>query len=315
MQDQDKYTLTWHRYSDHLKEALKEMMTSSEFADVTLVSDDKKQIRAHRNILSACSPVFKNILQLDSKNVNPVIYLRGIQHSEIESIMQFIYLGEAKFYEERIGEFIMVSKNLEIKEMSAVIEMNDLTASNEENSQQENYVVDDKNIGEEPASPSYESGVNVEHQELIVIRPTEVCVKYACNQCDYKAAQKGNLTQHIQSKHEGLKYDCNQCDYQATTLSNLTIHIQAKHEGVKHACNQCGKQFTMQKSLTRHIQSKHEGVKYACNQCDYTGAQKGNLTQHIESKHEGVKYTCNYCDHEANSKPALIYHAKSKHNN
>ena len=348
MQDQDKYTLTWHRYSDHLREALKEMMTSSEFADVTLVSDDKKQIRAHRNILSACSPVFKNILQLDSKNVNPVIYLRGIQHSEIESIMQFIYLGEAKFYEERIGEFIMVSKNLEIKEMSAVIEMNDLIASNEENSQQENYVVDDKNIGEEPASPPYESGVNVEHGELTVIRPTirnktvreqraeggkydcnqfeqqftlqgnltkHEGVKYACNQCDYKAAQKGNLTQHIQSKHEGVKYDCNECDYQTTTPSNLTIHIQAKHEGVKHACNQCGKQFTMQKSLTRHIQSKHEGVKYACNQCDYTGAQKGNLTQHIESKHEGVKYTCNYCDHEANSKPALIYHAKSKHNN
>ena len=65
MHHQDKYTLTWHSYSDHLRESLRDMVTTSEFADVTLVTDDKQEIRAHRNILSAASPVFKNILQLD----------------------------------------------------------------------------------------------------------------------------------------------------------------------------------------------------------------------------------------------------------
>ena len=113
MQHQEKYTLHWHTYSDHLREALNEMMISSEFADVTLVTDDKQQIRAHRNILGACSPVFKSILQIDSNNTNQVIFLMGIQHSEMESIMQFIYLGEARFNEERMSEFLTVSKNLE----------------------------------------------------------------------------------------------------------------------------------------------------------------------------------------------------------
>ena len=105
------------------------MRLSSEFADVTLVTDDKQQIRAHRNILSAASPVFKSILQIDSKNANPVIYLRGIQHSEMESIMQFIYLGEARFYEERMSEFLRVSEDLEIKELSSSIEINNQNAS------------------------------------------------------------------------------------------------------------------------------------------------------------------------------------------
>ena len=68
MQLQEKYTMNWHNYSDHLREALREMMTTGEFADVTLVTDDKQQIRAHRNILSAASPVLKNILKLDSDN-------------------------------------------------------------------------------------------------------------------------------------------------------------------------------------------------------------------------------------------------------
>ena len=121
MQHQEKYTLQWNSYSDHLRKVLREMMTSSEFADVTLVTDDKQQIRAHRNILSACSPVFKSILQIDRKNANPVIYLRGIQHYEMESIMQFIYLWEARFYEESMSEFLSF---LEIKELSTGIEMN-----------------------------------------------------------------------------------------------------------------------------------------------------------------------------------------------
>ena len=45
------------------------------------------------------------------------MYLRGIQHSEMESIIQFIYLGEATFYEERMDELLAVSKSLEIKEL------------------------------------------------------------------------------------------------------------------------------------------------------------------------------------------------------
>ena len=75
--DQDKYTLHWHTYSDHLRNILKEMISDDSFADVTLITDDRKQIKAHRNILSACSSVFKEILQINTNNNHPVIYLRA----------------------------------------------------------------------------------------------------------------------------------------------------------------------------------------------------------------------------------------------
>ena len=99
--DHEKYTLTWHSYPDHLRGMMWELMTSEDFADVTLVCDDKKSIRAHRNILSACSPVFKDILQMHTESNHPVIYMRGVQFSEIESILQFMYVGEARLSEER----------------------------------------------------------------------------------------------------------------------------------------------------------------------------------------------------------------------
>ena len=49
-----------------------EMMTSDDFTDVTLITDDKKSIKAHRIILSACSPVFKTILRIEINNSHPI---------------------------------------------------------------------------------------------------------------------------------------------------------------------------------------------------------------------------------------------------
>ena len=111
---QEKYSLTWDSYSDHLKNMMKELMMNEDFSDVTLVTEDKKQIKANIGILSACSPIFRDILKKE-KNSSTIMFLRGIQYLDIESILQFIYLGEATFYEERMDEFLAVAKSLEIK--------------------------------------------------------------------------------------------------------------------------------------------------------------------------------------------------------
>ena len=129
--NQEKFNLTWHTYTDHLREMLHDMMSSNELTDVTLVSEDKKKFKAHKVVLSACSSVFKSIIS-DTFLSSPIIYLRGIQSFEIESILQFIYLGEATFYQERMNEFINVAKSLEIKEISKDIEI-------PENDQHDNY--------------------------------------------------------------------------------------------------------------------------------------------------------------------------------
>ena len=120
-----KYSLTWNAYSDHLRDMMKELMMNDDFADVTLVTEDKKHIKAHKNILSACSPVLKEIVKLE-ESAKTIIYLRGIHFSELESIMRFIYLGESSYYEERMSEFLDVARSLEIKELcTAKTEKND----------------------------------------------------------------------------------------------------------------------------------------------------------------------------------------------
>ena len=306
--NQEKYNLKWYTYSDHLREMLHEMMKSNELTDVTLVCDDKKQFKAHKIVLSACSSVFKSIIN-DLPQNSSVIYLRGIQHQEMESILQFMYLGEATFYQDRMSEFLNVAKNLEIKEISKNIKIDEENVGRlffrlrNVGSEVSVNETDTKQLQNEPKAKADEDKNEIpgrKHED----------VKYFCNHCDKQFKQQPHLKNHIQSKHEGVKYACNQCEYKATFQSSLKTHIKSQHEGVKYACNQCEYQATTQSHLKIHIQSKHEGVIYACNQCDYQNAQKQSLKIHIQSKHEGMKYACNQCDYQG---AHLSKHMKSVH--
>ena len=100
----EKFNLTWHTFQTHTNYLLSELFTSSSFADVTLVCDDQTQFKAHKFVLSACSSLFKNILS--SNTPSPFIYLRGIAKEELESVLQFMYLGQATFHQERMNEFL-----------------------------------------------------------------------------------------------------------------------------------------------------------------------------------------------------------------
>merc|ERR1719378_1978795 len=104
---EEKINLKWQPFSSHGQELFKNLMESQEFFDVTLVSDDLHQYRVHKFILSACSTVFRKILA--SNPLNTSIYLRGICHEELESILQFICLGEATLYHERMNDFLNVA--------------------------------------------------------------------------------------------------------------------------------------------------------------------------------------------------------------
>ena len=308
----EKYSLKWHTYTDHLRKMMAELMMNDNFFDVTLVTEDKKQIKANINILSACSPVLKDILKED-KNSNQIMYLRGIQFSEMESIIQFIYLGEATFYKERMDEFLSVAKSLQIKELC--------NAQNESEDESEHESEDEPKYGNPETSTEnfVEQTVTTVHlnhraqqdkrEGVVSVKGKLECdecnktyfsrgalyshkqskhrnVKFPCDQCESHFTEKWILNKHILSKHKGMKYPCNQCDYQASRISCLTIHIQSKHEGVRYACDQCEYQATTQSNLARHNQLMHEGVKYACNQCDFQFTQQGNLSRHIKSAHE-----------------------------
>ena len=57
-------------------------------------------------------------------------------------------------------------------------------------------------------------------------------VKFSCNQCNYKARQKGHLLRHRKSMHEGVKFSCDQCNYDATKKNSLLTHMTLSTPGL-----------------------------------------------------------------------------------
>ena len=244
---------------------MKDLMMNEEFSDVTLVTEDKKHIKANSNVLSACSPFFKDILKKE-KNSSQIMYLRGIQFSEMESIMQFIYLGETSFNEERIDEFLAVAKTLEVSELCNAYVENESHNELDQDQENESSQIDTSTLADnlEELSQSID---DISKQEPHVAGAVDTGKKFKCEQCPKTYAYKEGLTGHTQAVHKGVTYPCDQCDYLATSPNNLTRHNESKHYGIKYKCDQCDFQTMRKGYLSVHIQSKHEGVKYACKQC------------------------------------------------
>ena len=69
----EKFSLKWNDYQLNWNKSLNELRKDTDFADITLISDDKVKFSAHRILLSTCSNFFKFILK-DNVQANPLMY-------------------------------------------------------------------------------------------------------------------------------------------------------------------------------------------------------------------------------------------------
>merc|ERR1712150_272096 len=266
-----EYNLSWHQFVDHLRLLSQQFYQEGQYSDVTLVSDDQTQFKAHKIVLNACSPVFKKIID-NNPSQHPLIYLRGIQSYELESILQFMYLGEGRCNYERMGEFIKVAKELEVKDISDGVDMeNDAekTVDNEVVGAGERLEAAGEEIEElaealTDAAPEYEaektSLINVEKE---VTKPKDLfsnTTSTQCPECDVVFTKRLYMFRHYKRKHEDIRSPCNQCDYKANTKHHLIIHMESQHEGIKYPCNYCDHQATRKNHLKTHVQTKHGDI-------------------------------------------------------
>ena len=112
---QETFDVTWDDYPGHLKIMMDSFLTNDSFTDVTIVCDDQKKIKSHRNILSASSSVLKNLLEVERLSSSSVLYLKGIHSQDMQAVLQFIHKGASRVTTERIESFVDVAKNLKIK--------------------------------------------------------------------------------------------------------------------------------------------------------------------------------------------------------
>ena len=250
-------TFRLRNFPTHITWSLKDLFIEKGSSDVTLVSDDQIQFQAHKSVLSAYSPVIKNLL-LDNPHFHPLIYLRGVEQQELGYILQFMYHGEAAIPQNRIDIFFDNVNNLQIKQLTdrfvmdnTFVKREDEHANNEDNAKLDyirNMDIDmPENHDDLERYAKDTRSISSTIDELLALEiPTYNPDKdrpdlnnHSCGECGACYKNKGTLVVHIKSKHECIKYSCKQCEYQATNKHDLRRHVDAIHEGVRYICNQC----------------------------------------------------------------------------
>ena len=235
----EDYLLKRKNFSDHLSAMSREMYADTVFTDVTLVSDDMKQVKAHKTVLNAASPVMKELLMMFiscNPNLSPILD-------------NFIRFGK----EFRIKD--LVDSNLPNKDSDPPITNsssrkvnNDVVSMNDDVTLDEND--DDNELKKEsidvPQVKTEETVMKItenetEKAEKMKITSAEMLRTMnnkelepkTCHLCGKIFKSKGSLRQHHEAKHlETQRFNCVKCDYGTARSNVLRKHMLAKHNEV-----------------------------------------------------------------------------------
>lgn len=109
----DHYSLRWNNHQNHLMRAFDALLQSKTLVDVTLVCAETS-IRAHKMVLSACSPFFQRVFA-DTPCKHPVIVLKDFRGWVVQAIIDFMYRGEISVPQEKLHTLIDAGESLQVR--------------------------------------------------------------------------------------------------------------------------------------------------------------------------------------------------------
>ncbi|XP_065203633.1 broad-complex core protein isoforms 1/2/3/4/5-like isoform X4 [Planococcus citri] len=119
MGDLQHFCLRWNNYQNSITTAFENLRDDEDFIDVTLACDGKT-LKAHRVVLSACSPYFRELLK-STPCKHPVIVLQDVVFDDLHALVEFIYHGEVNVHQRNLTSFL---KTAEVLKVSGLTQQN-----------------------------------------------------------------------------------------------------------------------------------------------------------------------------------------------
>ena len=252
----EQFSLTWNDFQETVSSSFKTLRNEKDFFDVTLVSDDEKQVPAHKLLLSACSSFFKSILK-KSSNPHPIIFLSGIDSKNLNIIVDYIYEGEVKIYQDQLDMFLKVARKLKIEGLQSSgdphlsnlkeeklypypEEPKDLMDFSIEDGISQDEYVKDFDFSEDT---SFTKGRNENTQRKLEIEFSGI-------------AELDEKIQEMMTIDGGIVI-CTVCNKTTKSKNDMKRHIETHIEGLSFPCSKCAKSFRSRNALYSHSKRSH----------------------------------------------------------
>ena len=230
----EKLCLKWNDFQSLVQVSFEELRTENDFTDVTLACEDQS-IKAHKVVLSACSPFFKKLLKTHP-HLQPLIYMKGMKANSLTAIIDFLYLGEANIFQEELDSFLALAKELQLKglegnseetvpdhqtetfdhtERRALVNQKQIVT---ERKKSNNQFKDDVNSLERTTVMTYEQKPrrNPLIEPATMAKIESMIEKreggYNCTSCGYTTRITTHMREHVEKHIEGLEYPCTACN-------------------------------------------------------------------------------------------------------
>ncbi len=113
-----QFCLRWNNYQSNLTSVFDQLLQNESFVDVTLVCDGHS-IKAHKIVLSACSPYFQDLF-FENPCKHPVIIMLDIKWPVLKAAVDFMYKGEINVSQDQISPLLRVAEMLKIRGLADV---------------------------------------------------------------------------------------------------------------------------------------------------------------------------------------------------
>jgi len=293
MANNEKFCLRWNDFESNISVAFREIREEKDFFDCTL-SCGSRQIQAHKLILSACSPFFRSVLR-QNPHQHPLLYLKGVEFSDLQAVLNFMYHGEVNVAQEELNSFLAVAEELKVKGLTQSSSGNDSsntkpkaetpTTSNVARARiQRDKEENSFKRSRPPPSTDFHDDDIQEVQPVIKQEPTTVVAEPLppSNQPPvpihqtYSTADPSSIQTHtvaqVDESYGTDGYDYGEYGddemYDGTLMDNnaavdnnkgyIDLDSMVSEIGKGNfSCTQCGKSSNSRKDLKRHITSKH----------------------------------------------------------
>ena len=255
MNTAEKLCLQWNDFKVNVSSSFGELREDKDLTNVTLACEDGNQLEAHKVILAASSPFFKDILKRN-KHPHPLIYMRGLKSEDLVAIVDFLYFGEANVYQENLDSFLAIAEELRLKGLTGT------------------------NTSTEAKEPTLKTEPN--HSNTPLQKAKFLRGKKPSNDDRYQGSENLNKVVAIQENQTSLGLQ----NLNDQIRSMMTMIEACTNDGHKMAsCNVCGKQ-TSTFNMPTHIEGNHiTGVSHACDICDKVSRSREALRKHKIKKH------------------------------
>jgi len=339
----EKFCLRWNDFETNISTAFRELRDDKDFFDVTLACNGD-QIQAHKVILSACSPFFRNILRRNPHQ-HPLLYLKGVKYSDLQSVLNFMYHGEVNVAQEELNSFLSVAEELSVKGLTQ-------NQSSTQNNKSENYSVPKPQIIKPPipqpserdqqqpkkprqVPPAVQNSnqrVDDDIQEVVPVKsepkdpppPSQSLPPPPQQQLFSPAQQQGHVLAQADDEQALAYPDDSYEDYgqygdeQEYHGGMAGMSGLGNHPGAAGAEGAEGNMFQDPTELLQFVRKDPTDAKFYCTLCTHTvyGHKNSyNTRNHVESQHfpKMFSYPCDKCHMTFSTNNAISLHKSRKH--